>query len=133
MELFNELHSQEPLAEGANPAVIKKVFEMMVLMIAPITPHISEELWEMLGNSGGIIKFGWPDYREDLAAEEEYEIVVQINGKVRAKLMVGDGLGEEELRERVMADSHVAALIAGKSLAKVIVVPKRLVNIVVKP
>jgi leucyl-tRNA synthetase len=133
MELFNELHSQEPLAEGANPAVIKKVFEMMVLMIAPITPHISEELWEMLGNSGGIMKYGWPDYREDLAAEEEYEIVVQINGKVRAKLMVGDGLGEEELRERVMADSHVAALIAGKSLAKVIVVPKRLVNIVVKP
>ena len=133
MELFNELHAQEPLAEGANPAVIKKVFEMMVLMIAPITPHISEELWEMLGNVGGIMKFGWPDYREDLAAEEEYEIVVQINGKVRAKLMVGDGLGEEELRERVMADSHVAALIAGKSLTKVIVVPKRLVNIVLKP
>ena len=49
MELFNELHAQEPLTEGANPAVIKKVFEMMVLMVAPITPHISEELWEMLG------------------------------------------------------------------------------------
>jgi leucyl-tRNA synthetase len=132
MELFNELHAQEPLAEGANPAVIKKVFEMMVLMIAPITPHIAEELWEMLGNSGGIMKYGWPDYREDLAAEEEYEIVVQINGKVRAKLMVADGMGEEELRERVMQDSHVAALMAGKSPAKVIVVPKRLVNIVLK-
>jgi len=132
MELFNGLHAQEPLSEGANPAVIKKVFEMMVLMIAPITPHISEELWEMLGNSGGIIKYGWPDYREDLAAEEEYEIVVQINGKVRAKLMVADGQGEEELRQLVMADPHVAALIAGKSPAKVIVVPKRLVNIVLK-
>ncbi len=132
MELFNELHAQEPLNEGANPAVIKKVFEMMVLMVAPITPHISEELWEMLGNSGGIMKHGWPDYREDLAAEEEYEIVVQINGKVRAKLMVADGIGEEELREHVMADAHVAALIAGKAPAKVIVVPKRLVNIVLR-
>ena len=132
MELFNELHAQEPLSDGANPAVIKKVFEMMVLMIAPITPHISEELWEMLGNSGGIMKHGWPDYREDLAAEEEYEIVVQINGKVRAKLMVADGQGEEELRQRVMADPHVAALMAGKAPAKVIVVPKRLVNIVLK-
>ena len=132
MELFNELHAQEPLTEGANPAAIKKVFEMMILMIAPITPHIAEELWEMLGNSGGIMKFGWPDYREDLAAEEEYEIVVQINGKVRAKLMVADGMSEEELRARALGDSHVAALIAGKSQAKVIVVPKRLVNIVLK-
>ena len=132
MELFNELHAQEPLGEGANPAVVKKVFEMMVLMLAPITPHIAEELWEMLGNSGGIMKRGWPDYREDLAAEEEYEIVVQINGKVRAKLLVADGVGEEELRARVMADAHVAALVAGKSTAKVIVVPKRLVNIVLK-
>ena len=132
MELFNELHAQEPLTEGANPAVIKKVFEMMVLMIAPITPHIAEELWEMLGNTGGIIKHGWPAYREDLAAEEEYEIVVQINGKVRAKLMVADGQGEEELRQLVMADPHVAALMAGKAPAKVIVVPKRLVNIVLK-
>ena len=132
MELFNELHAQEPLAEGANPSVIKKVFEMMVLMIAPITPHIAEELWEMLGNAGGIMKYGWPDYREDLAAEEEYEIVVQINGKVRAKLMVADGQGEEELRQLVMADPHVSVLMAGKSPAKVIVVPKRLVNIVLK-
>ena len=78
------------------------------------------------------MKYGWPDYREDLAAEEEYEIVVQINGKVRAKLMVADGIGEEELREHVMADAHVAALIAGKAPAKVIVVPKRLVNIVLR-
>ncbi|MGB9334307.1 MAG: class I tRNA ligase family protein, partial [Candidatus Acidiferrales bacterium] len=132
MELFNELHAQGPLAEGANPAVVKKVFEMMVLMLAPITPHIAEELWEMLGNAGGISKTRWPDYREDLAAEEEYEIVVQINGRVRAKLLVADGLGEDELRERVMGDAHVAALVAGKTLAKVIVVPKRLVNIVVK-
>lgn len=86
----------------------------------------------MLGNAGGISKTRWPDYREDLAAEEEYEIVVQINGRVRAKLLVADGLGEDELRERVMGDAHVAALVAGKTLAKVIVVPKRLVNIVVK-
>ncbi len=132
MELLNELHAQEPLAEGADPAVIKKVFETMVLMISPITPHIAEELWEMLGNSGGITKVRWPDYRQDLAAEEEYEIVVQINGKVRGKIVVSDGLGDEELKTRAMQDVHVAALVAGKELAKVVVVPKRLVNIVVK-
>ena len=72
----------------------------------------------MLGNSGGIMKYGWPDYREELAAEEEYEIVVQINGKVRAKLTVADGQGEEELRQRVMADPHVATLIAGNRRRK---------------
>ena len=131
MELLNELHAQEPLADGADPAVIKKVFEIMLLMLAPITPHIAAELWESLGNKGGITKTPWPDFRPGLAAEEEYEIVVQINGKVRAKVVVADGLSENDLRDRVMQDPHVAALVAGKSPAKVIVVPKRLVNIVV--
>jgi leucyl-tRNA synthetase len=130
MELLNELHGQEPLTEGANPAVVKKVFEIMILMLAPITPHIAAELWEMLGNSDGITTVRWPEYREDLAAEKEYEIVVQINGKLRGKVLVAEGLGEEELRERVLRDSRVTALVAGKSPAKVIVVPNRLVNIV---
>ncbi len=132
MELLNELHAQEPLAENADPAVIKKVFEIMLLMLAPITPHICAELWQQLGNPNGIAKTPWPEYHPTLAAEEEYEIVVQINGKVRAKVVVADGLNENDLRDHVMQDAQVAKLVAGKSLAKVIVVPKRLVNIVLK-
>ena len=104
----------------------------MLLILAPITPHICAELWQQLGNPNGIAKTPWPEYHPTLAAEEEYEIVVQINGKVRAKVVVADNLSETDLRNKVMEDAHVAALLAGKNLTKVIVVPKRLVNIVLK-
>jgi len=101
-------------------------------MISPMTPHIAEELWEMLGFSGGLAHQQWPRYREDLTREEHIEIIVQINGRVRSKMLVEDSLSEDELRERALNDPRIKPLIEGKTIAKVIVVPKKLVNIVMK-
>ncbi len=132
MELVNELHAQEPLDAGASPSVVERTIEMLVLMLAPVTPHLSEELWEMLGHTGGILAVPWPEYREELAHEEQHEIIIQINGKLRGKILVDDGLGESELKERAFADQRVKQMIDGKSVAKTIVVPKKLVNIVLR-
>jgi leucyl-tRNA synthetase len=132
MELVNEMQAQEPLDEGANPAVAKNVIELLVLMLAPMAPHVSEELWEMLGHSGGIARVEWPQFREDLAKEEQFEIIIQINGRVRGKILVSDTISEEELVDRAIHDPRIAQLLVGKKIMKTIVVPRKLVNIVVQ-
>jgi leucyl-tRNA synthetase len=86
----------------------------------------------MLGIGGGLAKQKWPRYREDLTREDEIEIIVQINGRVRSKMMVEESLGEDETRERGTNDPRIKPLLEGKSIVKVIVVPKKLVNIVLK-
>jgi leucyl-tRNA synthetase len=130
MELVNELQAQEPLEKNARPEVVKEVFELLTLMLAPMTPHLAEELWEMLGHSGGLIRASWPEFSPELAADEEFEIVVQVNGKVRATILVEGGLADEELSARALAEPNVAAHLDGKRVVKKIVVPNKLVNIV---
>jgi leucyl-tRNA synthetase len=132
MELVNELHAQEPLDVDLNPVIVKRMLDVIALMLAPMTPHIAEELWEMLGNTGGISKAKWPHYREDLTREEQIEIIIQINGRVRGKMIIEENLSEDETRERALADARIAPLIAGKQIVKLIVVPKKLVNIVLR-
>jgi len=132
MELVNELQAQEPLEEGASPAVTKKILQMLTLMLAPMAPHLAEELWEMLGNSGGLAKVAWPAYRAELAKEEQFEVVIQINGRLRGKILVEDGLGEDELAERALADPRIAQLLSGRHVAKTVVVPRKLVNLVLQ-
>jgi len=132
MELVNELHAHEPLDVDLNPVILKRIFDVMALMLAPMTPHIAEELWEMLGNTGGISKAKWPHYREDLTREEQIEIIIQINGRVRGKMIIEENLNEDETRERALADARIAPLVANKQIVKVIVVPKKIVNIVLR-
>jgi leucyl-tRNA synthetase len=132
MELVNELHAAEPLDVDLNPVILKRILDVMSLMLAPMAPHIAEELWEMLGNQGGISKAKWPRYREDLTREEQIEIIIQINGRLRGKMVVEENLGEDETRERAMTDPRIAPLLAGKQIVKVVVVPKKLVNIVLR-
>jgi len=132
MEFVNELTAQEPLDQDVAPAVLKRVLSILVLMLFPMTPHVAEEMWEMLGNSGTIGDQKWPAYREDLAREEQIEIPVQVNGRVRAKVVVEADLNDDDLKERAMADARIAPLVAGKEVARVVVVPKKLVNIVLK-
>ena len=132
MELVNELQDQEPLDADLSPVILKRVLMMLVLMISPMTPHIAEELWEMLGISGGLVKQGWPRYREDLTREEQIEIIIQVNGRVRSKMLVEESLGEDETRELALADPRIKVLLDGKAVVKTIVVPKKLVNIVLK-
>jgi leucyl-tRNA synthetase len=132
MELVNEFTAQEPLDKEISPAILKRLLAVLVLMLAPMTPHIAEELWEMLGHSGGLSREKWPAYREDLTREEQVEVVIQINGRLRGRILVDESLGEQETRERALSDARVAPLIAGKQVAKIIVVPKKLVNVVLK-
>ena len=104
--------------------------EGFVQLLAPIAPHIAEELWEILGNEGGISYVPWPTFDEAALVESEVEIVCQINGKIRAKLMVPVDSSKEALEELALANEQVKEQIAGKTVRKVIAVPNKLVNIV---
>ncbi len=104
--------------------------EGFVQLLAPIAPHIAEELWEILGNEGGISYVPWPTFDEAALVESEVEIVCQINGKVRAKLMVPVDSSKEALEELALANEQIKEHIAGKTVRKVIAVPNKLVNIV---
>jgi leucyl-tRNA synthetase len=131
MELTNEIYAQEPLEEGVRPEVRKEVLELLTLMLAPMTPHLSEELWEMLGHEEGLWKTGWPAFSEELARENEVEVVVQVNGRVRGKVKVAAGTGEEEVAALSLADPEIARHVAGKRIVKRIFVPDKLLNLVV--
>ena len=132
MRLVNEIHAQEPLDVDFSPVILKRVLEALLLMLSPMAPHISEELWQMLGHSSGLAHEKWPAYREDLAREEQFEVIIQINGRLRGKILVDDGLSEDETRERALNDPRISVLIDGKQVTKTIVVPKKLVNIVLR-
>ena len=132
MELVNEIHAQEPLEEGVRPTVAKEVLELLTLMIAPMSPHLAEELWETLGHTGGLMRASWPQFRAEFAAEEQVEIIIQLNGKVRGKIVANVGLDEETLAALAIAEPKVAQLLVGKQVVKRIVIPDKLVNLVIK-
>ncbi|HET6143254.1 MAG TPA: leucine--tRNA ligase [Candidatus Acidoferrales bacterium] len=131
MELVNEIHAQEPLEDGVRPEVAKEVFELLTLMLNPMVPHLSEELWEILGHSHETLAHAaWPKFVPALAAEDEVEIVVQIKGRVKGKIFVAAGLTKEELEKLAVTDSKISHLLEGQRIVKVIVVPDKLVNVV---
>jgi len=138
MELVNETASLLATPASVNPATSKEWDEMefavknTLLMIAPFAPHISEELWEALGEKNSIFECQWPVWDEALAKEDEVELVVQINGKLRAKLLVPSGLSDDDARKRALEDQKIREALAGKEPGKVVVVKGRLVNIVIK-
>jgi leucyl-tRNA synthetase len=109
----------------------RSVLEPFVLLLAPFAPHIAEELWHALGHPDTLAYEPWPEFDPALAKEDTIEVPVQINGKVKERLEVPAGIDKAELERRALADDKVKALIAGKQVRKVIVVPGRLVNIVV--
>ncbi|WP_348920909.1 leucine--tRNA ligase [Enterococcus rotai] len=104
--------------------------EGFVQLLAPIAPHIGEELWAILGNEESLTNAPWPVYDEAALVEDEVEVVFQVNGKVRAKLSIARGLSKEELEEKALAAEEIQSFIEGKTVRKVIVVPDKLVNIV---
>ncbi|KEI48636.1 leucine--tRNA ligase [Enterococcus lactis] len=104
--------------------------EGFVQLLAPIAPHIGEELWSILGNEGGISYAPWPTYDEAALVEDEVEVVFQVNGKVRAKSNVPRDLGKDELEKVALANETVQEYIEGKTVRKIIAVPNKLVNIV---
>jgi leucyl-tRNA synthetase len=132
MELTNAIYAAEPLEENLRPGVRKEVLELVTLMLAPMTPHLAEELWEMLGHSDGLWNTNWPAFNPELAKDEEVEIVAQVNGRVRGKVKVAAGTGQEEVLKLAQGDAGVAAHLAGKRIVKVIYVADKLLNIVVE-
>ena len=97
------------------PEVRKEVLELLTLMLAPMTPHLAEELWEMLGHTGGLWTASWPAFDEALTREDEVEIPVQVNGRLRGKLKVAAGTGEEEVVKMAQSDPVIAPHLAGKT------------------
>ena len=131
MELVNAIYAAEPLEEGVRPEVRKEVLELTTLMLAPMTPHLSEELWEMLGHPDGLWNESWPEFNPELAKEDEVEIPVQVNGKVRGRVTVAAGAEQEEVLEKAKADAGVAGHLNGKAVRKVIFVKDKMLNLVV--
>lgn len=110
----------------------KSYIEGFVKMLSPIAPHIGEELWSILGHEGTITYQPWPSYDETLLIDDVVEIVVQLNGKVRAKLEIPKDATKEEMEEMALSNDNVKTAIEGKSIHKVIAIPQKLVNIVAK-
>jgi leucyl-tRNA synthetase len=137
MELLNALgeFSVEPAsASAADAFAVREAIEALVVMLAPFSPHVAEEMWESLGHEGGLLKTTevWPVADPELARKEELEIPVQVNGKLRSRVIVAPDITEADLRTIALADSKVQSFIDGHEVVKVIVVPQRLVNVVVK-
>jgi leucyl-tRNA synthetase len=134
MEFVNELYAWEGVGQRASsPAtpLLLDVQRNLVLLVAPFAPYLAHELWEMLGEKSNLLKAPWPKYDPELAKEDEIEIPVQVNGKLRGKIVVAPGTNEEEIKQRALADEKIQSHIAGKQIVKVIFTGK-LVSIVVR-
>jgi leucyl-tRNA synthetase len=134
MELVNEIQAADAqLAAGeVSPAVMRELLTNLVLMLAPFAPYIASELWEELGGEGAVLRAPWPASNSALAAEDELEIPVQINGKLVTVVRVPSGSSASVIEAAALADEKIQSRIAGKTLAKIIVVPGKTVNLVVK-
>jgi len=110
----------------------REAVEKMLILFSPFAPHFCEELWEKLGNQESILKQKWPEYDENLIKEEIIKLAIQINGKVRDKIEIQNGLTEEEIRVIVLKSEKVKKWIEGRQITKFLFIPPALVNIVVK-
>lgn len=134
MELVNALYNYKDKVsdENKNKAVLKEAIESMVVMLAPFIPHATEELWQVMGKEGSVHDAKWPQYDESALVKDEVEIVIQINGKIREKMVFSASLSQKEVEKEVMDSEKVKVMLEGKTVVKVIGVPGKLVNIVVK-
>ena len=124
MVLVNEMNKLE--------VVPKKVLETLTLLLSPYTPHLAEELWSMLGHEPSVANEKWPEYDEALCAEDTIEMVVQVNGKLRARIPMPTTASKDEMLAEAKRNAKIVPYLEGKSLVKEIVVPGKLVNLVVK-
>jgi leucyl-tRNA synthetase len=134
MELVNEIQAADAqLAAGEVPApVVRELFRSLVLLLAPFAPHLVAELWEALGEESSVLRAPWPESDAELAKEDELEVPVQINGKLVTVVRVAADADAKTIEIAALADEKVQSRIAGKTVVKVIVVPRKLVNLVVR-
>jgi leucyl-tRNA synthetase len=132
-ELVNELHRVEAeVATGPGRAALREALEALVLLMSPFTPHVCEEMWKRLGHASSLVRAEWPAAEAAVAIEDSVELAVQVNGKVRGRITVPREAEEAEIRRLALAEPRVAEQVNGKQVAKLVVVPGRLVSVVVR-
>jgi len=138
MEQTNEIYTFDQAVEktgsvtGLDIALARGALEALIRMLTPFAPHIAEELWESFGHSESLSRATWPEFSSEFAREEEIEVAVQVNGKLRSRIFASAEASDDQLRAAALGDEKVKAATAGHDIAKVIVIPRRLVNVVVK-
>ena len=138
MELTNEISTFDQAVEkngGASESdiqVARESFDALIPMLAPFAPHLSEELWESFGHAESLANPCWPEFDVELTREEEIEVAVQVNGKLRSRIFASPEASDDDLRSAALSDEKVMAAMAGKDASKIIVIPRKLVNIVVR-
>ena len=130
MELVNAT-GRYPVHDASDRALLQEAFENVVLMLAPIAPHICHNLWHALGHTSAVIDSAWPQADESARVAENVTLVVQVNGKLRARIEIAADAGKDVAEKAALADENVQRFIDGKAIRKVIVVPGKLVNVVV--
>ena len=118
-------------SDGAR-AIVRESFDTLILLLSPFAPHIAEEMWSLLGHETSIVQVEWPVFNKDFTTTEELLIVVQLNGKVRQRITVSASASQEDIKSLALNDSKIKEQTKGQEIKKVIVVPGKLVNIVVK-
>lgn len=132
MELVNAMYQHKDKNESVNANLANELTRNLVLLLAPFTPHITEELWHELGQTDSVHAQQWPVYEEAALVVDEIELAVQVNGKVRNKIVVATSATKEEIEEQAFASDRVKEFTDGKTVAKVIIIPGKICNIVVK-
>ena len=128
MELTNDLYARE---SEISTGVVQETLTKLVLLLGPFAPYMAEDLWHELGEEGTLLHAAWPDFDPELAKEDQVEVVVQVNGKLRSRLAVARGADRAELERLATMDPKIAPYLEKKTVRKVIVVPDKLVNVVV--
>ena len=134
MELVNEINrflNNKDKKDAAAWSIVREAVEATVVLVSPVVPHITEELWHMLGNSESLLNISWPTYREEALEVEKRLVVLQVNGKVRNRIEVPASYSEKEIEAEALADERVRRFINEQPIKKIIVVQKKLVNVVV--
>lgn len=133
MELVNDMYRFNEAHTAVDGKFAKELIRNLLILLAPFVPHITEELWQHIGEKEkSVHEAAWPAYDEEAMAVDEVELAVQVNGKVRATIVVPVAMTKEEIAEKAKILPEVEKFTEGKTIVKVIVVPKRIVNIVVK-
>ncbi|MDP3112181.1 MAG: leucine--tRNA ligase, partial [Thermodesulfovibrionales bacterium] len=130
MELVNDITSFEPKTDE-DWKVFRFSIETLLLLLSPFSPHIAEELWETIGNKSSILEQRWPSWDEEITKEDEIELVIQVNGKVKAKLTIPTGLSDEDIKQKALEEPKIKEATGHKAIKKVFVVKGKLVNIVI--
>lgn len=131
MELVNEMYRYKE-GEKVNAGLLGKAVKDLILILSPFTPHICEEMWEHMGQSESLVSMPWPEYDEAALIKDEVEVVIQVNGKLKDKIFAANNSDRAELEKAALENKNIQTLLEGKTVVKVVVVPNKLVNIVVK-